>query len=54
MSYKRYRRRFISSKPRDYQIFIRFWSWGDSYLVLNTSDFEIDRDFDENMDTASV
>ena len=54
MSYKRYRRRVITSGPRDDQIFIHFWSWGDSYLVLKTSDFEIIREFGENMETASV
>ena len=54
MSYKRYRRRAIISRPRDYQIFIHFWSWSDSYLVLKTSDFEIIREFGENMETASV
>ena len=54
MSHKRYRRRVITSKPRDYQIFIRFVAWGDSYLVLKTADFEILREFDENRQTASV
>ena len=54
MSYKRYRRRVITSTPRGYQIFIHFWSWGDSYLVLKMSDFEIVREFGENMETASV
>ena len=54
MSFKRNRRRVITSGPRDDQIFIHFWSWGDSYLVLKTSDFEIIREFGENMETASV
>ena len=54
MSYKRYRRRVITSRPRDYQICIHFLSWGDSYIVLKTSDFEIIREFGENMETASV
>ena len=54
MSYKQYRRRVITSTPRHYQIFIHFWSWGDSYHVLKTSDFEIIREFGENMETATV
>ena len=54
MSYLCYRRRVITSTPRDHQIFIYFWSWGYSYLVLKTSDFEINREFDENLETASV
>ena len=53
MSYKRYRRRVITSGPRDYQILIHFGSWGDSYLVLKTSDIEIIREFGENMEAAS-
>ena len=52
MGYKPYLRRVITSRPRDYQIFIHIWSGYDSYLRLKTADFEIISKFGENRETA--